>query len=211
MLEIFLFFNPIGSICLSTEQKLLHQLDKFQQEVKVHFVPVLNLDIIEQFMQYEQLNVHSLAKRNQLLRAAYNLALDYKAAQYQGNKKARMLLLRLQQHAPLVQYQYNAAFVAKMLTKCHLDHEMFYEDRQRTEVKMGFDSDQRTANQMGITQTPSLVIVDTDRAVDDGHAVLIEQISDADLIPQLCDLIRTDPARFFTEQPENMGGHFRFF
>ncbi|MBF5067654.1 dihydroorotate dehydrogenase, partial [Salmonella enterica subsp. enterica serovar Istanbul] len=61
------------------------------------------------------------------------------------------------------------------------------------------------------TQTPSLVIVDTDRAVDDGHAVLIEQISDADLIPQLCDLIRTDPARFFTEQPENMGGHFRFF
>ena len=45
MLEIFLFFNPIGSVCLSTEQKLLHQLDKFEQEVKVHFVPVLNLDI----------------------------------------------------------------------------------------------------------------------------------------------------------------------
>ena len=88
-----------------------------------------------------------------------------------------MLLLRLQQHAPLVQYQYDAAFVAKMLDKCKLDQEMFYEDRQRSEVKMGFDSDQRTANQMGITQTPSLVIVDTDRKVDDGHAVLIEQIS----------------------------------
>ena len=98
-----------------------------------------------------------------------------------------------------------------MLTKCHLDHEMFYEDRQRSEVKMGFDSDQRTANQMGITQTPSLVIVDTDRKVDDGHAVLIEQISDPDLIPRLCELIRTDPSHFFTERPENMGSHFRFF
>ena len=211
MLEIFLFFNPIGSVCLGTEQKLLHQLDKFQQEVKVHFVPVLNLDIIEQFMQYEQLNVGNLAKRNQLLRAAYNLALDYKAAQYQGNKKARMLLLRLQKHAPLVQYQYDAAYVATMLTKCHLDQEMFYEDRQRTEVKMGFDSDQRIANQMGVSQTPSLVIVDTDRKVDDGHAVLIEQITDPDLIPRLCDLIRTDPTHFFTEPSENMGSHFRFF
>lgn len=211
MIEIFLFFNPIGSVCLGTEQKLLRQLDKFQQEVRVHFVPVLNLDIMEQFMKREQLSVGNLAKRNQLLRAAYNLALDYKAAQYQGNKKARMLLLRLQQHAPLVQYQYDAAFVAKMLDKCKLDQEMFYEDRQRSEVKMGFDSDQRTANQMGITQTPSLVIVDTDRKVDDGHAVLIEQIGDPALMPHLCDLIRTDPAGFFTERPENMGSNFRIF
>ncbi|MGV7710970.1 DsbA family protein, partial [Mycobacterium kansasii] len=77
----------------------------------------------------------------------------------------------------------DAAFVAKMLDKCKLDQEMFYEDRQRSEVKMGFDSDQRTANQMGITQTPSLVIFDTDRKVDDGHAVLIEQIGDPALIP----------------------------
>ena len=184
MIEIFLFFNPIGSVCLGTEQKLLRQLDKFQQEVRVHFVPVLNLDIMEQFMKREQLSVGNLAKRNQLLRAAYNLALDYKAAQYQGNKKARMLLLRLQQHAPLVQYQYDAAFVAKMLDKC---------------------------KQMGITQTPSLVIVDTDRKVDDGHAVLIEQIGDPALIPHLCDLIRTDPAGFFTERPENMGSNFRIF
>lgn len=90
MIEIFLFFNPIGSVCLGTEQKLLRQLDKFQQEVRVHFVPVLNLDIMEQFMKREQLSVGNLAKRNQLLRAAYNLALDYKAAQYQGNKKAQI-------------------------------------------------------------------------------------------------------------------------
>ncbi|MGO1812955.1 MAG: DsbA family protein, partial [Lacticaseibacillus paracasei] len=53
MIEIFLFFNPIGSVCLGTEQKLLRQLDKFQQEVRVHFVPVLNLDIMEQFMKRE--------------------------------------------------------------------------------------------------------------------------------------------------------------
>ncbi|PLC44818.1 hypothetical protein C0Q90_16360, partial [Lacticaseibacillus paracasei] len=65
--------------------------------------------------------------------------------------------------------------------------------------------------QLRMIQALSFVMVDTDRKVDDGNAFLFEQIGDPAVIPHLCDLIRTDPAGFFTERHENMGSNFRIF
>ena len=96
MLEIHLFVNPLGMRCFRCEQDVLRIDQQLRTKVNYQFIPLFNMDTIQQTMKLYHLNDHDLNVRQQTSATLYQIILDYKAALFQGRKRGRHYLLRLQ-------------------------------------------------------------------------------------------------------------------
>ncbi|MFD1431732.1 MULTISPECIES: DsbA family protein [Lacticaseibacillus] len=173
MLEIFLFVNPLGTRCRHAEQAMTRIAQELPTPITLHFVPLVNFAIIDAFMARHHLDENDLALRNQLFDAAYQVSLDYKAAQFQGNRLARALLIAEQEMFRHHHRQYDAAFADQCIQASGLDREAFDADRaEEAAMHNCFTSDQRIAYEMGVTETPAAVIFDVTHPDRDGVRVL---------------------------------------
>lgn len=195
MLEIFVFVNPIGNICLEVEKNLLALAGEQSRPVQIKFVPTLNFTIITDYMKAHAMDPKDLELRNHLFNLAYNIILDYKAAQFQGNLKARKLLMALQR-AFNEDQRYDRTMVAELLATYHIDQEMFDEDRTDAALRDAFSHDQQLASEMHITNTPSAVFMDTDQPETDA-AILLENVTDHHVFANICHELVTRPAAFY--------------
>ncbi|MFD1392275.1 DsbA family protein [Lacticaseibacillus jixianensis] len=161
MLELFLFINPIGNRCREAELAVQRLARELTQKVSLRFVPLVNFPVIDQYMREAHLDPHNLALRNQLFNTAYQVAVDFKAAQFQGNVKARKLLIKQQAAlaTPAAPYDLKQAF--EDVKQVGFDLEAFQEDRAREEMSQCLASDQAIALEMGITETPAVVVFNT--------------------------------------------------
>ncbi|WP_057893346.1 DsbA family protein [Lacticaseibacillus brantae] len=201
MLEIFLFVNPLGKICLEVEKKFMSFAQHQERKVVTHFIPTLNFSIISDYMQFKDLDPKNLDNRNHLFNVGYEIILDYKAAQFQGNIKARDLLMDLQTRFN-TDFEYSPEIVADLLKKHHIDAAAFWEDRGRDELRLGFQSDQQIASQMDVTNTPSAVFVDT-RQPDTDSAVMLDTVKDYQVFENVCQQIADNPELFYREAPKS--------
>lgn len=166
MLELFLFINPIGSRCREAELIVQRLSSELTQKISLRFVPLVNFKVIDQYMADAHLDSHNLALRNQLFDTAYQLAVDYKAAHFQGNQKARKLLIMEQAHMTIPVAPYDQETAYECLEAVGFDLDAFRDDRRREEMHHCLASDQAIAVEMGITKTPAVVIMNSASAGD---------------------------------------------
>lgn len=184
IIEIYLFVNPIGSKCYTSEKEVLSFVEGLEEKVHFRFIPFHNLQTVTKYMQFHQLPEKNLAFRNEICTSTYEASLAYKAALMQGKKKGRAYLMQLQ--SELVEN--NALFSEKLLTqvadKVNLDVAMFIEDKDSDFAKASYEEDQRIAREMKIENNPSMVIFDNQ---NDDYGLLVEDCISVDMLKKLCN------------------------
>lgn len=196
MLEIHLFVNPLGTRCFRCEQDVFKIDQELRTKINYQFIPLLNMDTIQQTMQIYHLNDHDLKVRQQTSATLYQIILDYKAALFQGRKRGRHYLLQMQSAMINQKQSYSEELAKKIAKQAHLDLEMFWEDRHSPLAIKAFKKDQCMADELGVTQTATAVVFDTDQPVygflinDFDYETLIEAYRDH----QLC--FKQTPAEF---------------
>ena len=96
MVEIYLFVNPLGGVCLEIEKEIIQLSVNDKKKIQLRFIPLLNMKTINEFLSRQHIPINDIKRRNRIFEDLYSAALDYKAAQLQGRKKGRQLLIGLQ-------------------------------------------------------------------------------------------------------------------
>lgn len=208
--EIFLYINPIGERSLESEKVVLDLDQEIEQKMHVKFIPLLNLQIVKDFMRTHHMDQHDLALRNRIFNVMYQVILDYKSASFQGNKKSRKLLMLLQGRISEGE-KYSSELVHEALAEAGLNQEEFDSDRQSKFSRETVESDQQMAGEMGITSTPSTVVINY-AADQNEKALLIKDIMSPELLKDILSGHYTTPRSFVEaheEQRANILGHLR--
>ncbi|ALS38628.1 ClpXP adapter SpxH family protein [Enterococcus rotai] len=199
MIEIYLFVNPLGGICLNVEKDILKLVETENKKIQFRFIPLVNMRTINHLIKLFEIPTHDIEQRNQLFEDVYSAALDYKAAQLQGKKKGRHLLLGLQQAVAEENIPYSSELAEKLVVEAGGDLDMFKADRQSDFVKESFQTDQQIAREMGIVKHPSAVVYNY--TCDRDFGVLVEDCESMDEIKRLCETSE-DNLQYFHEKFE---------
>lgn len=175
MLEVYHFVNPLSGDCLETEKKLATYVEQSNKKVAMQIIPVVTMQSARQTAMASSNSLHpSLHDLNVVSQTLYQVAVDTKAAQFQGKKAAREYLMATQQ-ALLQGHAYSDELVMQTVNDLALDQEMFVEDRNSDLAVQAFRADQNLAAEMGVRNFPALVVYDTDRSE---YAVRTDDFSD---------------------------------
>lgn len=181
--ELYLFVNPIGLKCLNSEQEVLRFIESLEihEGYKVHFrfLTFHNFNTVTQYMKRLNMPTSDLQLRNQIYQTIYDASLAYKAALMQGKKRGRKFLMLLQKELNINLSEYSTELIKEVAKGANLDVEMFLEDKASPFVKNSYEADQKTAQEMNISNNPSLVIFDN---LNQQFGVLLEDIINCELI-----------------------------
>jgi predicted DsbA family dithiol-disulfide isomerase len=197
-----MFANPIGGHCLTTEVNIMRGLKQHQQRAQINLVPMTNMRIVTDYLQINHLDDHDLALRNQVMTITYQSMLDFKAASFQGNKKARAFIMSLQEHlCDAGLSHYSDQLVEQIADEVQLDQDTFWDDRKGQLVQDLCHADRQLANDLGVLKTPSTVFVDY-RHNPDGDGILINGSVSQVLIDQLLeDKLPQQQSDFDSQRP----------
>lgn len=202
MIEIYFFVNPLGKNCFHLEQQLVQFIDeeygkKPKDKVQFRFLPLVNLQTIGDVMQTNGISQTNLEERNKLFSITYSAALDCKAAHFQGKKKGRQFLSRLQEAVSCKKIPYSQQLSESIFSEIG-DLNLFKEDRQSEFVKEAFFSDQKMAREMGIKKHPSAVVYNYNR--EQNFGVLVEGMNSVRQIMAICQG-KEDSYQLFESHP----------
>lgn len=179
MLEIHLFVNPLGMCCFRCENDVLRVDHDLNTKISYQFIPLFNMQTIADTIDLYHLDACSLKVRQEVSTTLGQTILDYKAALFQGGRRGRQYLLRLQDVMIKKGWHYSDHLAKKVAEKSQLDLEMFMEDRHSAIAKQAFKKDQAIANSLGITTTATAVIYDS---TEPNYGYLIPQFDYETLI-----------------------------
>lgn len=185
MIEIYLFVNPLGGMCLNVEKDILKFVETENKKIQFRFIPLVNMKTINDVIHSSDEKYCGINQRNQLFEDVYSAALDYKAGQLQGKKKGRHLLLGIQKAVTIENKPYSPNLAEQLIIEVGGDLEMFKADRNSDFVKKSFQTDQQIAREMGIVKHPSAVIYNY--TCDRDFGVLVENCNSMDEIKRLCE------------------------
>lgn len=185
MIEIYLFVNPLGKICLNIEREILKFAQTESKKIQLRLIPLVNMKTIKNLLKVHEIAATDIMGRNKLFEDTYAAALDFKAAQLQGKKKGRYILLNLQKLVTEDKTPYSTALAEKLIVDAGGDLDMFKADRNSSFVKDSFQIDQQIAREMGVSKHPSAVIYNY--ACDRDFGVLIEECLTIEHIKRLCE------------------------
>ncbi|MGB3161434.1 DsbA family protein [Carnobacterium sp.] len=192
--EIYLFINPIGSACYQAEKGLLDFIESSENKIHFHFIPVHNFKTFSDYMKAKKLPKSDLELRNKHFYQIYEACLAYAAASMQGKKKGRLFLMGLQEAITVDKQPFSKKLLHDTATKCNLDLEMFFEDKQSEFAKAAFEADQKVAREMHVLSNPSCVIFNDQSS---NHGILIEEDISFDTLKLLCNETNNNlPATF---------------
>ncbi|BAL62415.1 DsbA family protein [Melissococcus plutonius] len=186
MVEIYLFVNPLGDICLDVEKNILCLMEENNTKIQFRIIPLLNLRTINDLMKRLKIPLNDIDKHNKLSEDIYSASLDYKAAQLQGKKKGCYFLLHLQEMVTQKHIPYSTKLSEQLLTEIGIDLDMYKADRQSEFVKESFQADQKIAQEMKIAKHPTIVIYNY--ACERDFGVLLEDCSSIEEINRLCEI-----------------------
>lgn len=158
MLEIHLFINPLGTNCLHSEKSVLKIKHSLNTKVSYRFIPLFNMDTIQQTISLFDLNSHDLLVRQKVSKIMYQIILDYMAALFQGQKYGQQYLLFLQSALINQGADYTEELTVEIADKAHLDIEMFLEDRQSTIAEKSYNECQSLAQEFNINRPNTAVL-----------------------------------------------------
>lgn len=184
VIEIYLFVNPLGPVCLQAEMRLLEFFGETDKKIQFRVLPLVNMNTIADIMERRGIAKNAIDVRNRLFEDTYAAALDCKAAQLQGKKRGREFLMRLQEIVGCDKVPYSKKLAEEVLVEIGGDLAMFREDRDSALVKELFQTDQKIAHEMGINRHPSAVVYNY--ACERDYGVLLEGTKAMMDIPELC-------------------------
>jgi hypothetical protein len=179
MIEVYHFITPLSDKSYQAAQRLQAQVAGAHAEVVVRTIPVHNLQVTKDIAR--ELAMLGIS-RSLCAEISYQMALDFKAAQLQGNKLAQAFMLALQARI-LGAKAYTAELVQAAVQAVGLDYPTFLEERETADLMRAFQADQHLAREMQITTLPATVVYDT---ASDGPAVRYDEFSNE---PVLIDSI----------------------
>lgn len=161
MLEIHLFINPLGMRCFRCENDVLRVDHDLNTKISYQFIPLFNMQTITDTIDLYKLNPCSLKVRQEVSATLNQAILDYKAALFQGGRRGRQYLLRLQDTMTKNGWHYSDALAQKVAKESQLDLEMFMEDRHSAIAQQSFKKDQAVAHSYGVTTTATAIVYDS--------------------------------------------------
>lgn len=209
MLEIHLFVNPLGSRCYRCENDVLRVDQQLNTTVRYRFIPLFNMQTIQQTMHLYHLNPHSTTDRQRVVNVLNQLIMDYMAASFQGRKRGRQFLLLMQDALICHNQNYSIGLAQQIAQRAGLDIEMFLEDRQSDLAKRAHLQDQKIAAELGVTDTATAVVFDSD---NDQDGVLISNFDYQTLIEAFHDhnlAIEQSPQQFAKQYQKHHHASFR--
>lgn len=147
MIDIYHFSKPLSTHCLTTEQCLTNITSDIAQHAHLHFVPLINMDFIANLENYA-LNPSKNYRISDSSDILFNVILDFKAAQLEGNKKARNFLVQLQHELLINQKTYTSTLVAQLLDKIGINRANFLINRANNETISAIIKDQKFAEKI---------------------------------------------------------------
>ena len=179
MLEIHLFINPLGTRCLNSERDVLAVERQLQTKVSYQFIQLINMNTIQQTISFYNLRHCRLKERQCISCMLYQAALDVKAASFQGGQHGRKYLVNVQKIMSDRSVSYSEQVVQKIASLANLDWEIFNEDRKSKMVRQSLQKDQAMADDLGVTVTPTAIVLDTN---DPEYSLLIHDFTYQSLI-----------------------------
>lgn len=150
----------------------------YHENARLQVVPLVNLQIVRDYLRVHQLPLH-LEQQNITFQEAYQLALDFKAAQLQGNKYARQFLCQMQRY---MEDGYSFELADQVFRELSADFEMFAEDRQSDLCKQLFLQDQQLACEMKVKTVDTLTCFNYQ--YDQKYGYLIEGLDNIKRLPE---------------------------
>lgn len=187
--ELFLFVNPLGRNCYTCQQEVLKLIDLVTSNIDLHILPFHNQRLVEDYMQQLGIKKTNLQERNYIFQSVYRASLAYKAACMQGKRLGRYFLMRLQDTINGDISKFSEEFAIDLAKDVGLDVEIFQQDMRSDFVKQLFLKDQKTAIDMSVESTPSIVIyeyVTGEARLLEGYPITLETILD-EIDALICD------------------------
>lgn len=185
--EFYLFVNPLGASCLHCEREINECIEWISSDVSIHILPYHNHKVISNYMEQLGLDPKDLIQRNGVYQTVYQAGLAFKAACMQGKKVGYRFLSHMQWSINGELHHFSPHFILALAEEVGLDGEMFMEDWQSNFVKELYLKDQRIANEMQISHTPSLVIYD--HQFGDSGLLVDRQITQDTILAELYQII----------------------
>lgn len=178
MNEVYLFINPLESSLAQLMPYSTYFRQIYHENARLQVVSLVNLQIVRDYLRVHQLPLH-LEQQNTTFQEAYQLALDFKAAQLQGNKYARQFLCQMQR---CMEDGYSSDLADQVFRELSADFEMFAEDRQSDLCKQLFLQDQQLACEMKVKTVDTLTCFNYQ--YDQKYGYLIEGLDNIKRLPE---------------------------
>ncbi|GMA69245.1 dihydroorotate dehydrogenase [Leuconostoc litchii] len=160
MLSIYHFDTPLSDNCLLTEQYLQNISEKIERSHHLFFVPIISESMMNIIKESIVLSEPCVDKPEDKITLVYRLILDFKAAQIEGNKKARALLIELQKSLLTDKKSYSLDLVTDVAKMVNLNIQDFLYNRNSSETVQSILDDQQLAHDMLTKIQPTVAIDD---------------------------------------------------
>ncbi|WP_367300714.1 DsbA family protein [Leuconostoc carnosum] len=160
MINIYHFANPLSAECLSTEEHLQELSCRLNSPAHLRFIPVLSKQIADSVTADDN-DLDSQTTPVDLSQVIYQVVLDFKAAQVEGNKKVRHFLIDLQRSLTVEHKTYSNELVTLIAKKVDLDINDFLHNRLSTEIAQAVNQDQKLAERLLPNCTTAVAIDDS--------------------------------------------------
>lgn len=157
MLDIYHFSNPFSPTCLKTEERLLYITPGLATRTRLRFIPLINPDTVTEYATHRAVLT---AQPTSLADTIFHVVCDYKAAQIEGNKKARNFLVQIQQRVTNQNLPYSEALSVATAQQVGLNTDDFLHNRVTDDTLAAVIADQKLAQTMLQRQEATIAIDD---------------------------------------------------
>lgn len=145
MIDIYHFSNPLSADCLTTAQCLQSIALDITESIQLYFVPLIDINFITKLENKAiDLTEQDSGSIDNIV-TVFNVILDFKAAQLEGNKKARHFLIQLQHELIVNKQPYTRQLVKKLITGNGINYSDFLTNRVTDEAISAIIKDQKFA------------------------------------------------------------------
>lgn len=88
MVEIYLFVNPLGGVCLEIEKEIIQLSVNDKKKIQLRFIPLLNMKTINEFLSRQHIPINDIKRRNRIFEDYTQPLLTIKQHSYKAEKKA---------------------------------------------------------------------------------------------------------------------------
>lgn len=155
MLDIYHFSNPFSPTCLKTEERLLYITPGLATRTRLRFIPLINPDTVTEYATHRAVLTD---QPTSLADTIFHVVCDYKAAQIEGNKKARNFLVQIQQRVTNQNLPYSEALSVATAQQVGLNTDDFLHNRVTDDTLAAVIADQKLAQTMLQRQEAAIAI-----------------------------------------------------
>lgn len=160
VIDMFLFVNPLDTYCHCAVNRLITAFSNSPMKLYCHIIPYQSKEMLDTYIQDNNLPLSDLALRYTIEKTALTVTRLFKAATFQGKKKARLFLYYLNQFTKEFHYQLTTEMFLSAAQQANLDVDMLFKDSTGEQVYKLIEKDRRIAEKYTVSSVPSIIVFD---------------------------------------------------